>query len=228
MLFEKTMSAARARATVAAALCLALSFALLVACSGQSGVGETNASTTASQTVAIDVSSWKTLGDALAAQTDPLSSGWDEHHYVSVFRAGDAIVRVVGELDSDSYAKIGAVDWSKEDADAQLVEAASAVPLVSAEDLTSELVSQDELDKLVGKKGRDLVDGGWTFQSYYMTGGDQTGAYFCKGDLAYMITLDATVSDDADDEGAAVMDVPVVAAEFGGAADAAADPAQVR
>ena len=227
MLFERTMSASSTRAAAVAALCLALSSAPLVACSGQSGVSETDASTTASQTAAIDVSSWKTLGDAFAAQTDSLSSGWNDHYYVSVFKAGDSVVRVVGKLDPDSYAKIGAVDWSKDDADKQLVEAVNTVPIASAEDLTSELVSQEELDKLAGKKGKDLVDDGWTFQSYYMTGGDQTGAYFCKGDLAYMITFDVSVSEDADDEGASVMDAPIAEAEFGGASDAATDPDQV-
>ncbi len=224
MLFGKAVSP---RTTATVMLCLVLSSAPLVACSGQSGAGEGEAPTASSQAAAVDVSSWKTLGDAFAVQTDSLSSGWDEHYYVSVFKAGDSIVRVVGKLDADSYAKIEAVDWSKEDAEKQLAEATDAVPLVSADDLTSELVSQDELDKYVGKKGEDLIDDGWTFQSYYMTGGDQTGTYFAKGDLVYMITFDISVSDDLDDEGASVMDATVVEAEFGGASDAATDPSQV-
>ncbi|MBR3159858.1 MAG: hypothetical protein IKG18_18820 [Atopobiaceae bacterium] len=224
MLFEKTVSP---RTTAAVALCLVLTSAPLVACSGQSSASEGEAPTATSQAAAVDISSWKTLGDAFAVRTDSLSSGWDEHYYVSVFKADDSIVRVVGKLDADSYAKIEAVDWSKEDAEKQLAEATDAVPLVIADDLTSELVSQDELDKYVGKKGEDLIDDGWTFQSYYMTGGDQTGTYFAKGDLVYMITFDISVSDDVDDEGASVMDATVAEAEFGGASDAATDPSQV-
>ena len=84
MLFEKTVSL---RTTAAAVLCLVLSSAPLVACSGQSSAGEGEPPTATSQAAAVDVSSWKTLGDAFAVRTDSLSSGWDEHYYVSVFRA---------------------------------------------------------------------------------------------------------------------------------------------
>ena len=235
MSFENTPLVATNKAVIAA-LCLALTAMPLAACSGQSATtGADAAGSTAQasassvvQTAALDTSSWKTMGDALAAQTNELSAGWDDDYYVCVFKAGDSVVRVVAKMTPDAKANIDAVDWSKDDASEKTEEALSPLELVSAEDLTSQLISQDELNKLVGKTGQELVNEGWTFQNYYMYGGEQTGATFVKEDLAYSFIFDVSISEDAaEDEGAAMMSAKLAEAEFQNAADAATDPSKV-
>lgn len=208
---------------VATVLCLALSALPLAACSGQQANEDTSAPS--EQAAALDTSSWKTLGDALATQTDSMSSGWDDNYYVAVFHAGDSVVRVVAKMTSEASDKLDAVDWLAEDVDEQVAAAVGSLELVSAEDLTPEIVSQDELDSLKGKTGQDLVDAGWTYSEYFMYGGDQTGAIFERGLLTYSFTFDVTTPEEAtDDGGASIMDATITEAEFQGAANSATDP----
>lgn len=214
---------------VTAALCLALSAVPLAACSGQKADGAADGGASApSAQAAIDPSSWKTLGDALSVQTESMSAGWDDNYYVTVFRAGDSVVRVVAKMTPEASEKIDAMDWTRDDIDQQLIEAAGALELVSAEDITDQVLTQEELDKFVGKTGQDLVDAGWTFANYFMYGGEETAATFENGSLAYSFTFDVTTPEDAtEDEGASVMGATITQAEFQGPADSATDPTTV-
>ncbi len=214
---------------VIAALCLALSAAPLAACSSQKAddAADGGSSAPAAQET-IDISSWKTLGDALDVQTESMSAGWDENYYVCVFKAGDSLVHIVAKMDPDAKARMDEVDWTSEDADDQVKEAIGNIELVSAEDITDQVLSQDELDKLVGKTGQDLVDEGWTFANYFMYGGEETAATFENGVLAYSFTFDVTTPEEAtEDGGASVMGATITEAEFQGAADSAMDPTSV-
>lgn len=227
MSLKKLCNNSKVRRAAAAAIVVALAATPLTACGSQSASSDADSSATASQTVTSNSSGWKTLGDALAAQTSLFSSEYDDKYYVCGFQAGDSFYRVVAKLDAETNQKIDDVDWSKGDADKQIEEAISGLPLQSVEDLTSEMVPQDELDKLVGKTGKDLADAGYTFVSYFMYGGEETGVTFVKGSLAYMFTFDASVPEDkvdADTTGALIADAKVTAVEFSGISDEALDP----
>lgn len=222
----------RNAAKTVAAMALALSLTMpLVACGGSTSSSEGSDTPAAEESAAetIDVSSWKTLGDALAAKTDDYATAsWDEVYYLSVFDTGEQTVRVIAKMDADTYAKISDLDAAADDYDEAFDKVVSALELESAEDLTDEKLSQDELDAYVGKTGQDLVDDGFAFSSYFMYGGDETGATMDKGYLAYDVTFDVTVPEDqTEDEGAAVMGATVTAIEYAGASDAAVDPMAV-
>lgn len=215
--------------TVAAMLALALAAAPLAACGGQATQGDEAEPTTTEQTQTmadVDVSSWKTLGDALACDSgENNTAGWDETHYVTVFSAGDTVVRVVAKMDAETSDKLDALDLTKDDYDEKFLELMGGLPLESAEDLGDQKLTQDELDAYVGKTGQDLVDDGFAFESYWMYGGEETGVTYAKGYLAYNATFDVTVADDeTEDEGAAVMDKAIVSMEYAGASQDATDP----
>ena len=232
MLSERILRSDRTntgRTGVVAALCLALATAPLVGCGGQKPADDGGASAPVAQGATVDVTSWKTMSDALAAQTESMAAGWNENYYVTIFRAGDQIVRVVCELDADTAAKMEAVDWSRDDVSEQMEQAVGSAPLKSAEDITAELKSPEELAELAGKTGRELVDAGWTFESYDMYGGEQTGAVMSFGNFAYSLTFDVmTPEDKIEDEGSSVMDAKVVEAAFQGASDAGTSPENVK
>ena len=225
---------------VVATLALALALSgLLVACGGgqasssassQASSSEQAASSASSQASAaagaLDVWSWKTLGDALAAKNqDGVSSAtWDDEHYIAVFSAGDSVVRVVAAMDAETDKRASALDASDDDYNEKFAETVGSLKLESAEDLTSEKIPQSELDAYVGKTGQDLIDEGFTFEQYWMYGGEETGATMAKGYLAYNFTFDTTVDEDkADDEGAAIKDATITAAEFAGGSNAAVE-----
>ena len=229
MLFENSLHAGKAKVTATIALCLALAAAPLAACSGQQAKnsGE-DVPAVAATTGSVDPSSWKTLGDALATQTDAMAASWSDKYYVTLFKVNDQVFRVVAELDPETSAKVEAVDWSKDDVSKQIEQAASAAPIKSVEDLTPEILTPEQLADLKGKTGRELVDEGWVFESYFMYGGEQTGATFSKGYLAYGITFDVTTPEDkSEDGGASVMDGKVVEAAFQGASNAGIDTSAV-
>ena len=212
-------------ATLAFGMVLALG--LLSACGGQqasSGSGLA-ADTPAASTV--DVSSWKTLGDALAAKTDDVSSGWDDKYYIVAFKSGDSLFRVVAKSEEGIQDKTGELDFLADDYDDKLLEVIGGLEIVSVEDLTAEVPTQEQLDAMVGKTGQELIDDGWAFQSYFMTGGDETGATFTKGMIACNVTFGAKVSTeaaDSDEIGDKLKDAKVTLAENAGVSDDATDP----
>lgn len=218
------------------AVSFAFSLAMpLAACGGQtaqstsSDVASTAQSST-SATAAVDVASWKTLGDALAARTGANNAaGWDENHYICVFDAGNATVRVVAKMAPGMYDKISDLDPTAEDHDQKLNALIGGLELESAEDISADRIPQSELDAYVGKSGQNLMDAGFAFERYYMTGGDQTGASMDKGFFSYSVTFDVTVSEDqAEDEGAAVKDARIAGIECSGTSGVALDPTKVK
>lgn len=214
----------------AAAVVAALMATPLVACSGQQSGGDGTASESgaaASQAATVDTSSWKTMGDVFAAAgEDPRSSaGWNEKYYVCAIEVDGSYYRVVAQLNDQIYKELDAIDWSKEDAESQNREALSEAVVQSVDDLSVDAVPQDELDAFVGKTGKDLEAAGFTFQDYYMYGGEQAGADYAKGSLAYMFTFNASVAeDDTDDGGAALSDATITEAELDGASADATNP----
>ena len=225
MSYNSNLHSRTARGAVIAALTLALAAVPLAACGGQNATDDSGSAAPASQTATVDPSTWETYADALATQTESMASGWNDKNLVSVFKAGDSYVRIVVQLDADSYAKVQDVDWGAADVADQLTKAAGNAKLVSVEDITNEVVSQDELDKYVGKTGKDLIADGWTFESYFMYGGDQTGATFAKDHFAYNVTFDVTTPESAtEDNGASVIDATIAEMSLAGAADTATNP----
>lgn len=235
MPYEKINCGTFAKKIAAAALCLALSMVALAACSGQpaasgssSGDASSAASVASSEATTIDTSAWKTLGDALAVRTEEMGMSQNENYYVCMFKAGDSYVRVVAKMEPGVEKKIDSVDWSKDNVNEQIEEAASSLSLVSAEDVTSQLLSQSGRDELVGKTGQQLVDEGWIFTRYFMYGGEQTGAAFDKGPFSYGVTFDVSIDEkDTEDEGKSIMDATVAQVEVLGAGDNAIDPTKI-
>jgi hypothetical protein len=215
-------------ATLAFGMVLALG--LLSACGGQqasSGSGSA-ADTPAASTV--DASSWKTLGDALAAKTDDVSSGWDDKYYIVAFKSGDSLFRVVAKSEEGIQDKTSELDFLADDYNDKLLEVIGGLEIVSVEDLTAEVPTQEQLDAMVGKTGQELIDDGWAFQSYFMTGGDETGATFTKGMIACNVTFGAKVSTeaaDSDEIGDLLKDAKVILAESAGVSEDATDPTKV-
>lgn len=215
------------RRITAAALTLALVATPLTACSGGESTDDASSSSTTSQTASTDSSSWKTVSD-VPILDGMYSWGYDDVNWVCVLESNGTFYRIVVKLDDEANKRIEEIDWDKGEVEKQTLDAIANLPLASVEDLSGDVVSQEELDALVGKTGQELVDAGFVFESYYMYGGEQTGATFSKGYLAYMFTFDVSIAEDAtEDGGQSVMGAHVVAAEPSGAADSATDPSSV-
>ena len=211
---------------LAVALAMSLCAFPLAACSGSSDSGSSQSQDQSSSAEATIVNpDWKTLGDALAGQTGLLASGNNDSSYVIVFTADDGTYRAVAKMQPDTAKKLEGLDiFNPEDAQ-KIIDAVSGLELISAEEISGDLLSQEEVDSYVGKTGQDLIDDGLTFDRYFMSGGDQTGASFSRGYYNYEFTFDAKVAEDApEDGGAAIMSAKIVEAHsFGNLSDTVFD-----
>lgn len=210
---------------IALAIALAMSLCVLplAACSGQSDSGSSQGG--GGETATLDPSSWTTLGDALANQTELLAAGNNDKTYIIVFAAGDETYRAVAQMKPDTEKALEGLEFFNPDDTQKIVDALSGLELVSAEEISSTRLSDDEIQSYVGKTGQDLVDNGFKFESYFMYGGDQTGASMGNGYYSYEFTFDTQVAEDkTDDEGAAILSAKIVEAQnMGNLSNAALD-----
>lgn len=171
---------------------------------------------------ASSVNDLKTMGDAIAVGKDSqYISSWNEEHYIYCFMLGDTPVRVVADLDAEMSAKVDEVIFSgDEDAEDQLVELLSPLPLSSVEDLSDGVLSAKDLGKLSGKTGQELLDDGWLANGSYWSDGGALVVLMDKGDFSYEVAFDSDVEqgDDFDVE-EAIRDLTVASVEFFGLGD---------
>ena len=222
------------RIALAIALALALGILPLAACSNSSQPAASDSASSAAEQAAetpaaIDTSSWKTLGDALAIATSSPNAGWDEEYYVCDFEAGESVIYAVAKMQPGVSEKLMELDFSDKDYDKKLVEAIGGMELVSAEDITGHRMDQATLDGFVGKTGQELFDDGFAFSSYYFYGGEETGATLNRDYFAYTVTFDTSITEkDTEDEGASLKDAKVTAIECEGTAASLLDPETVK
>lgn len=219
------------------ALALSLVFAPLAGCSDSSDQGDDATTEPTEQTeqttgtaAPVDIENWKTLGDALASKTAEIGSSYDEEHYIAAFEAGDKVIRVVAKMDPETSEKLNALDLLDDNYDKELNDLISSLELESAEDITDEALTQDELDALAGKTGQELVDDGFVFVSYAVYGAeDDSAATMDKGNFSYCVSFDSGVSEDqSEDEGAAIMDAKVTTVQRVSVSDSALDPTAIK
>lgn len=225
----------QAKTIVTTALTLCLTALPLSACGGSSDTGGADDAATTEQTAtddaageAIDTSSYKTLGDVLAIEAEENEAAWDSSYYVYAFSYNGAPYRAIAEMTSELDEQISELDFLDEDHDEKLLAIIGPLPLKSFENLSDEMLSQEELDALVGKSGKDLIDDGFEFGGYSFYGGAETQAMMVKGLIDYEVTFDGSISGDADsDDSSLIMDLPVTSVSFYGLSDAAIDPMNV-
>ena len=207
-----------AKKTAVLALAMALACMLFAACSGQQQGGSNAGSSDqveATASAGVDTSSWKTLGDVLAATSKNAGFVCDEATFVGVYEIGDSIIRVVAKMEPGMYDKLGELDYNADDYDKLFADALGGAAIESTEDITAGKLSQEALDAFVGKTGQDLLDNGFTFSSYYMYGEDETGALMDNGFFSYGVTFDVKVPEDkAEDEGTSIKNATVKSIEF--------------
>lgn len=159
-----------------------------------------------------DSATWKTLGDAFAAAEADPSYGYDEHAYVAVVPAGGRSIYVTARMTTEAYGAAGKIRFTDTDSIDGIEAALSGLEITKAEDITDKVIPQADLEKLIGKSGKDLMDDGYRFVSYSAYGGDSTTATFDKGYYGYEITFSKKLPEGANpdgDEGATVRDATI-------------------
>lgn len=136
-----------------------------------------------------------TMGDALAAAQENVSSAFTEHYGCCIFEKDGMTYRAVAEMPADVSEKIWALEYD-ENYDRNVADLLSGLPLLRFENLTEAQPSQADCDALVGKTGQELFDDGWSSCGYNL----ETGEFWMEhGAYAYTVFFDAAFDPDATD-----------------------------
>jgi len=190
--------------------------------SDAAGQGESTAAS-----AAVPADQLKTLGDAFAIESEYTMASYNEQGYVYVFDNGGVPMRVVADMTKDAYAEIDKVDYSESDVDEKIRAIVSPLPIKTVEDLSTGIPAQEELDKLIGKTGQDLLDEGYVTTGDWMFSDDGTEFSMAKGLYQYMVKFNEILNKDGtpeiDNPDDAIKDLTVKSVTYERISDSATD-----
>lgn len=171
---------------LALVLGLMMALALLAGC-GQTTTGS-GSQAPAKDTTSASVESLKTMGDIFALEAEDASSAAYEDTYVYAFKEDGTYYRVFAGIPADVSKSIQKLDIGESDYNEKLTELVSPLKIDRCENLSEQIPSKAELDKLAGKTGEDLLKDGWTISGYDLT----TPEFFMNhGPFQYNVIVDA-------------------------------------
>ncbi len=167
----------------------------------------------------VDLATIQTMGDAYAMSTGANQAAWNDTEIIYAYEADGVYYRVRANLPEDVSAALDALDFADENHEEKMREILSPVPVTSAENLSEQIPSQEELDKLLGKTGQELLDDGWSNWGFNL---DTMEFYMYHGDFSYIVVFDGALemSDDLDGT-EALKPLTVKSVTFEGLGDAA-------
>ena len=202
-------------------LIVVLGISLLAGC-GSSAAGDASddSASESEAAEAIDLTSFKTLGDVFAFE------GKDEYSeqratfdgkYIYAFTSGGTAYRFIADLPSDIEEQLFALEFD-DDYDKNEMALVSDLEIKSAEDLTDQILSQDDLDALAGKTGQELADEGWRGGSFYNS--ENGEAWVEYGPFAYVMHFEGEIDADNFDDFEDLAELTVKDAAYEGLGDA--------
>ena len=160
----------------------------------------------------------KTLGDVFALETQDFQDLLDKDVYGCAFTYEGRMMRVVADVPEGLYDEIDKLDMSDyEKYEEEKKKLLSEVEVKLSEDITDQILGEEDLEALKGKTGKELLDDGFEYQYY---SGDNQFA-MNKGLGQYFVTVDGKVDESkAEEDGAkAISDLKVTEVMFSGLSD---------
>lgn len=172
-------------------LTMALAIFVLTACGGNS---DDSSDDQKEEKTGINLEELKTLGDAFDLETEDDQFESDYKTFVYVFEKDDVAYRVRAELTKDVAKKYEKLDAADQDYSDKVKEVVAPMEITKRENLTEMIPSQEELDKYVGKTGKDMINDGWE-ASGFETDGDESRFTVGKGPFNFTVVVDAKVKE---------------------------------
>lgn len=184
---------------------LVLALSVIAGCGRSGGKGESGGSSIDGK-----MESVKTIGDL--KQFELYGYAYSDEKLVMVVTDKGVYYRAVANLPEDINAKLNELSWEDPDRDKKFDELVAPVEIAELTNLSEQIIPQEELDKLVGKSGQEVLDEGWKNVSYFEEG----GCFFLEyGPFQYRFTFEepVTVTEEMDAE-AAIKTLTVKSAEL--------------
>ncbi len=192
-------------------LAAVMSLSLTSACSTQ------NSNTDAD---VFDPANIKTVADAFAVEAGTTEWSQSENRFVYAIDKDGECYRFFVDLPVETVAEIDKLDILDQEHDEKLYNLISALPIARTEYLNETAISQEELDKLVGKTGGDLLADGW---SICMSNLETMEYNFHYGPHSYTVVFDGKVDNYDVDPEEAIKTMPVKSVKFAGLGDILAE-----
>ena len=173
-------------------LSLVLMLSVFAACSKSNSNQASTAPADSAQTDEI-VNGFKTIGDVMDSdKTEYIQSGSESDKYVYAFHVDDVAYRVIATMSQEVMDKVYALDPAKEDYEAKLNELIRPLSIDKWENLSTSIIAQVDLDKLVGKTLGDLLKAGWTTAGYEL---DSMCFEMNNGAHQYAVQVEGKIAD---------------------------------
>lgn len=164
-----------------------------------------------------EAETYETIGDIKDYEESSFAYG--EKQFVFVFTKDGISYRAFCDMPEDISAKLNKLDASQEDFAEKVKEEAAELRITKLENLNDGVPSQDELDKLVGKTGQELIDDGWSVWGFNV---ETMEFNMSHGPYNYIVVFDGKVkmTEDLDGNDAAAP-LKVKSVKYDGIGDAA-------
>ena len=103
-----------------------------------------------------DINSVKTLGDVLKLDANSTSFAYSTDKYITVFEYKGVKYRVIANITEELSNKLDEIDYYDNQREEKFRNILSDVQVVSAENLTAQLPTTEQLNAYVGKTGKEL------------------------------------------------------------------------
>lgn len=199
---------------IAIVLVLVLAFAITGCGSGQGG-NNSGGSGGSGGSEALDIESFKTIGEVMALDSEDNQWGASEGEFVYAFSIGDQYYRFKANMTAEEEEAFFNVDYSDDDYEEQQNAILAPLEIVDRQNMTDQILSQEELDKLAGKTGKELFDEGWHEGYGYNT--EDLEFWLDYGPFCYAVQFEGELNgspDDIIDVGEAIQNLVVKSASF--------------
>lgn len=107
------------------------------------------------------------------------------------------IYRAIADVTEEQDDAIWAVDFFAEDHDEQIAQIIAPVEIKQIDNLSKTVLSQEQMDQLIGKTGAELLEDGWSVNGFYL---DEKQFYVAKDFFEYIIVVKDTPEYDPDSD----------------------------
>lgn len=158
----------------------------------------------------------RTIGDAMDLKGKNANIGVLGKNCFYAFETEKSSIRVVAEMPDEIFKSYNDIEFSDEDRNEKQNNILINLKITRMDDYTSEKPTPEELDQLIGKTGRELMDLGYEATGYGMSGGEAE-FYYSKGMFGVNVIYNEKIEKTDDfDYAEAVEDLTIKSVELYG------------
>ena len=139
---------------------------------------------------------WKTIGEILEDENvEYYSQNYDEKLYVCAFVLDGVPYRVIAASSPETMEAYNNLDFMADDYEEQFNALFGELKVLQVDDMSSEIMKQEELDALIGKTGGELLADGFSLDGSGYSD-DFIEATFEKGNGIYYFNFEGEINED--------------------------------